>query len=376
MMNEKHRRPLHGIRILDLTRLLPGPFATNILGDLGAEVIKVEEKGRGDYLRWSSPARFQEINRNKKSITLNLKAPAGREVFLRLCRHADVVVESFRPGVVARLGIGYEQVAHVQPQIIYCSLSGYGQTGPYAAVPGHDVNYTGVAGILSRSGHRQPLSPPIGDFSAALYTAISIMGAIMHREKTGEGQYIDLSITESALSLMSWYLADKEATSAAPRAAYGVFETKDAPITLGVIENWFWEKLCRLLQMEDLLEVEAFRTFAGRNRQAQRINQRIQDVLKTKTREEWLRLFAEADLPSAPFYDWKEVEQDPHLAARGQLLKVAENRHTVLFPAQFSKLHLAPYKPAPELGEDTETVLEEAGFTRENVEALRQQGVI
>ncbi|MBZ0253764.1 MAG: CoA transferase, partial [Candidatus Methylomirabilis sp.] len=203
------RLPLEGVRVLDLTRLLPGPFATMILADLGAEVVKVEEPGRGDYTRWNrirvgdTSAYFLAINRGKKSVALDLKKPAAREALLRLARSADVLVETFRPGVMDRLGAGYEAARAANPRLVYCSLTGYGQTGPYRDLPGHDNNYLGYAGLLSVTGERggppRLLGTQVADLGGAQMTAIAILAALRHRDRTGEGQYLDAALMDAGL---------------------------------------------------------------------------------------------------------------------------------------------------------------------------------
>src|SRR5439155_13050144 len=269
-------QPLSGIRILDLSRLLPGAYASQMLADYGADVIKIEEPGSGDYGRFMPPQLaggmslyFVAINRNKRSMTLNLKLQAGREIFLRMVRQADVVLESFRPGVMDRLGLGYEQLKEANPGIVYCGISGYGQDGPYRLRAGHDLNYAGYAGLLdyNRGPGGEPAMPPtqLGDLAGGSYMAvIGILAAVVGRAQTGEGRKIDVSMTEGVMSLLSLVAGAYLNTGKAPRPGhsrldgglpcYNIYEAKDGKyVTLAALEPKFWNTFCTHIGHLELL---------------------------------------------------------------------------------------------------------------------------
>src|SRR6185436_18722250 len=275
LMERLAMRPLDGIKVLDLTRLLPGAVATMMLGDFGADVLKIEEPGTGDPARHSRAgikqpgAYFLVTNRNKRSLTLNLKTAAGQEIFLKLAQQADVVIESFRPGVMERLGVGYEILQQHNPRLIYCAITGYGQEGPYRTKPGHDVNYISTAGVLSVIGAKDgpPLIPGVqlADLAGgSLHAVIGVLLALQARERTGAGQMVDVSMMDGVLSLLYVPFASYLANGAAPLrgneglsgkyACYQLYETKDGRyLSLGALEPKFWEHACRVLGREDFI---------------------------------------------------------------------------------------------------------------------------
>lgn len=389
--------PLKGLKVVDLTRLLPGAFCTLLLADMGADVIKVEEPTRGDYMRELPPkidgesALFLAVNRNKKSITLNLKAERGREAFLRLAKTADVVVEGFRPGVAKRLGVDYESVRKVNESVIYCSITGYGQSGPYRGMPGHDINYAALAGALSLTGMRG--GPPVilgvqvADLSGALFAALSILAALHHREKTGEGQYIDVSMTDCVISLLSMLIGAYFAEGKPPKRGetlllgglpcYNVYETGDGGyIAVGAPEERFWRKLCRALNLPR--EFEEWQYADGDARE--RIFSALREKFLTKGRDEWVEILCRADVPCAPVYTLDEVFVDPHIKARGLLVEVPHPRvgrvKQVRFPVNFSLTPTSIRSPPPLLGQHTEEILSSLGYTKEEIEEMRRNGVI
>jgi len=266
---------LHGVKVLDLTRLLPGNFCTLLLADYGAEILKIEDTDRGDYGRWYPPrvkeqsALFIGLNRNKRSMKLNLKTDKGRGIFMQLVETSDVIVESFRPGVVDRLGIGYDAVRKVNQEIIYCSISGFGQDGPYRDKVGHDINYIGIGGILGITGQRggSPVVPgtQVADIGAGgMMAVIGVLVALVHRQNTGKGQYIDISMLDGIVSWLSLsaskYFVDGEIPCRegmmlnGQYPCYRVYKTKDGKyLTIGALEKRFWENLCRALEREDLI---------------------------------------------------------------------------------------------------------------------------
>ena len=387
---------LKGIRVLDLSRLLPGPWCTMMLADLGAEVIKIEEPGRGDYMRWFPPFNKREsvffltLNRNKKSITLNLKHEKGRELFLRLVENADVVVEGFRPGVMEKLGLGYHVLNRRNPQIILCSISGFGQDGPYRSMVGHDPNYIGYAGILdlTRDSGGTPVIPgvQIGDIGGgALMAIVGILIALFHRQRGYGGQHVDVSMTDGVVSWLSVWAArflctgqnierDEMFLSGA-YPFYNIYQTKDGRyITLGAIEKRFWENLCDLIGREDLKEHQ----YSEEKRDE--IFSCLKEKFKEKTLDEWLAIAKDHDICLGPVNTIEEAFNDPQILHRGMKQEI---EHTVEgkinqigMPIKFSKTPGKIKSPPPLLGEHTEEILSKLGLERGEIENLRKEGVI
>jgi alpha-methylacyl-CoA racemase len=390
-------QPLSGIRILDLTRLLPGAYASQMLADFGADVIKVEEPGVGDYGRFllsqgkSAGLSFTAINRNKRSISLNLKSEQGRAVFLRLARNADVVLESFRPGVMERLGLGYEQLKEQHPGIIYCAISGYGQDGPYHLKAGHDLNYAGYAGLIdyNRGSNGEPAMPAtqLGDLAGGSFLSVmGILAALVGRGKTGEGRKIDVSMTEGVMALLPIAAATYLNTGKAPRPnhsaldgglpCYNIYETKDGKyVTLAALEPKFWHTFCTHVGHLELLP---FHIPAGPGEREQAMDI-LRAIFKTKTRDEWVAELGEVDACLGPVYSMDEALSDPHVQARGVSVTCGagedEVRTLPSFPRMSDMAYEDRYAP-PTLGQHTEELLQEAGFSPTEIEELRTGGVI
>ncbi|TMC47517.1 MAG: CoA transferase [Chloroflexi bacterium] len=335
--------PLEGTRILDLTRLLPGPFCTLMLADMGAEVLKVEDTSIGDYLRWQPPMVgetqgifFAALNRNKQSMRLNLKPKEGKEVFARLVKTADVVVESFRPGRLDRLGVGYEAMAQVNPRIIYCAISGYGQDGPYRERAGHDLNYLALAGLLDLFGkrHGEPLMPPvqIADLTGAYLAAVGVLSALVARASTGRGQFVDISMMDGVVPWMISMLPRFWIDGQVPRRGeiplggampcYNLYECQDGQwLTLGALEPQFWSTFCKMVGREEWMDHqrdmgdEAEPTFAA-----------VRALFKSKTRAEWLAFFADADVCIEPVLTVAEAAQHPQMQQRRMTVQVEQKR--------------------------------------------------
>jgi len=389
-MKDKRRSvkpPLAGVKVLDLTRLLPGPYGTMLLADLGAEVIKIEEPGRGDYVRALNPPVFAAVNRGKKSVTLNLKAEAGREILFSLVRIADVLVESFRPGVMDRLGVGYTVLKEKNPRLIYCAVSGFGQDGPYRDWPGHDINYVGVAGVLGLEETPHPLPIPVADMCAGTFAFATILAALLSRERSGEGQFLDVSATDAALSWMGprlaiFDLADAKARQIrAGRGAYGAFRCADGKwITVGALEDVFWRNLCQAIGQPELLQDQRYANAPGRSEQREEIAGILGEAIRRKTRAEWLSLFQSADVPAAALNLPSEVWEDPQLQARGLFgaAKDVEGRATrqVNFPVAMAGVERGGEKRLPGLGEHTDEVLVSLGYDEKKIAGWRKQGVI
>ena len=383
--------PLEGIRVLDLTRLLPGAYGTSILADLGAEVIKVEAPGEGDYMRWGEPRIGAEsgaswiCDRNKASISLNLKDPRGVEAFLRLVRTAHCIVESFRPGVVDRLGVGYEAAHAVNPAIVYCSISGYGQTGPLVRAAGHDVNYVGRAGIVGITGTAEhgPVIPgvQIGDVAGGgLLGMVGLLAALVHARVTGEGDYVDVSMTDGAFSLQSVHLGMFFASGITPAPermllnglypSYAVYRCADGRwLTVGALEPQFFAQLCEGVGRPDLGDTAFQPDAIGRWR----------ELFATRSRDEWLEALSGFDACVGPVNDYDEACADPQLLHREMIVELEHptegpTRQTgvpVKLRNRPGSIRTAP----PRLGEQTRAYLAEAGYSAAEVEALVTAGV-
>jgi len=380
-------RPLEGIKVLDLSRLLPGPFLTMVLADLGADVVKVEDPKVGDYMRIFPPAkggvsgRYLAINRGKRSLALDLKNPAAKAGFLRMVASADVVVESFRPGVLAKLGLDYDVLAAINPRIVVCSISGYGATGPYVHRAGHDLNYIGLAGVLAM-GSEGPGHPPampgvqIADLAGgALWSATAILAALVGRERTGRGAYLDISMTEGALALLAAELGNLDCGARPTRgtetlnggiASYGVYRTSDDRfVSVGALEPKFWmafsAAIGRKVDLSELLAAPA--------RQAE-IRAEIAATIARKTRDEWAAIFMEHDCCCEAILEPDELASHPLHVARevfftidgGAAGPIAQVRTPVGAPEHPT--------PPPTLGQHSAAVLADYGFAPDEIAAL------
>ena len=385
--------PLAGIRVLDLTRLLPGPFCTLYFADLGADVIKIEDTGPGDYARTlgGRPGRpsafFGAVNRNKRSIALDLKNTQGRDVFLALAKNADVIVESFRPGVVASLGIDFEAVAAINPRAVYAAISGYGQTGPRAKRAGHDINYLGYAGVLDQTGTRG--SPPalcnvqIADLlGGAATTAIAILAALVGAQKSGRGRYIDVAMADSALAHGIFALHTLEQWGRTmPRGedlltggvpCYGVYPTQDGRwVAVGALEDKFWRTLCETLDRPDLATGALALGAEG-----QRVRAELTKIFEGAPLAHWARIFAETDCCVTPVATLDEALADPQFAAREMVVSRPDGSRQYAPPFKLSGHEFAVIRDAPLQGEHTAAVLREAGYDDATIAALDAAGAI
>lgn len=390
-------KPLSGLTVLDLTRLLPGAVATMMLGDFGARVIKVEEPGIGDPARVmghrvrQEGAYFLATNRNKQSVALDLKQAAGREIFLRLVAQADVIVEGNRPGVMKRLGLGFDTLQQVNPRLIYCAITGYGQDGPYQHEAGHDLNYLAVAGVLGLNGSKEggPVMPAvqIADLAGgSMQAVIGILLALQARARTDQGQFVDVSMMDGAFGMMqiamATYLATGQITQRGNEtltgryACYNIYETGDGRfLSLGALEPKFWASACRVIGREDLIT----RQFVEGAAQSECIAT-LRAIFKTRTRDEWLTAFRGVDACLMPILDVDEVTRDPQVQQRKLIVEVDHPREGKLRQiAPVIKLSATPATvdlPPPGLGEHTQQVLREAGYDDEEIDQLARTGVI
>jgi crotonobetainyl-CoA:carnitine CoA-transferase CaiB-like acyl-CoA transferase len=404
----EHMLALEGIKVLDLSMLVPGAFCTMLLGDFGADVLKIEAPGVNEF-RGSSravpkeeqrkAAAYYALDRNKKSIVVNLKSEAGREVFYRLSRGADVIVEGFRPGVVKRLKIDYQTISKLNPRIIYCSLSGYGQDGPYHTFPGHDINYIAMAGVLGLIGSSE--GPPaiplnlVADFAgAALYGALGVSVALVARNKTGRGQYVDVAYMDGAISLMTWFncgyfldgsvLKRGESWLHGAYPYYGIYETKDGRyITIGCLEPHFWQNLCRLLGKEGYVPYGFALEHTFQKPEGEKwdeLHSSLKQVFLTKTRDEWFELLIRNDVPAGKVHTPAEVFSDPQVLHRQMVIEV---EHPTL--GKIKQVGVAPklcatpgrvrsLSPLP--GEHTDEILRELGYKQEEISSLRREGAV
>jgi crotonobetainyl-CoA:carnitine CoA-transferase CaiB-like acyl-CoA transferase len=393
--------PLSKLKVLDLTQVMAGPFCCQVLADMGAEVTKVEPPGIGDQARQAmgfklegeDTAAFLAVNRNKKSVTLNLKEDEAREIFYRLVREADALVENFRPGVTKKLGIDYETLEEINPRLIYASISGFGQTGPYATRAGYDLIAQGMSGVMSVTG--EPGGPPakcgipIGDLSAGLFCAFGILTAYVAREETGRGQYIDTSLFEGALALSIWETAELWSTGRIPQpfgsahrltAPYQALETRDGYINVGANNQRLWARLCDALGREELIEDERFATNADRMKNRAELVEELEAATKGKDTDEWVETLLEAGFPAGPIYNYKEVFEDPHTAAREMMVEMDHPVEGAVkglgIPVKLSETPGEIRRAAPLLGEHTEEILAELGYSEREIADLRERSVI
>jgi formyl-CoA transferase len=392
---------LEKLKVLDLTQVMAGPFCCQVLADMGADVTKIEPPETGDQTRRSlgfrmkgeDTAAFIAINRNKKSMTLNLKEDGAREIFYRLVREADVVVENFRPGVTTKLGVDYETLKGINPRIIYASVSGFGQTGPYATRPGYDLIAQGMSGVMSVTGEPggapAKCGVPIGDLSAGLFCAFGILAAYIAREETGRGQYVDTSLFEGPLAFSIWESAELWATGRIPQpfgsahrltAPYQALKTRDGYINIGANNQRLWARLCKAIGREELIEDERFATNADRMANRAELAGELEKTLEEKDTDEWMEILLEAGFPAAPIYNYKQVFEDPHTLAREMVVEMDHPVEGTVkglgIPVKLSETPGKIRRPAPLLGEHTEETLMGLGYSKEEIADLRERRVI
>ena len=394
-------KALNGVRVLDMTRALAGPYCTLMLGDYGADVIKIEMPGRGDDTRhWGPPyingesAYFLSINRNKRSLTLNLKDPKGKDIFMQLAKVADVVVENFTPGVVDRLGIDYATIRDLNPGIIYSSISGFGQTGPYRKKPAYDQMMQGLGGIMSLTG--EPMGEPqkigvaLTDIGAGMLSAYAVMTALFHRERTGQGQYIDVSMLDLQVAWLTYQAATYFATGAPPARVgaahpnlvpYQAFKCADGKyVNVAVGNERFWQRFCKAMGREDLVDMPEYAQNRDRVDHREQLVTLLQQEFQNSPAHHWVDILEDAGVPCGPINDLADVFSDPQVKEREMLLQVnhptaGEIKQTGI-PIKFSSTPGAIDAPPPMLGQHSQDILLELGYSLEDIQALIQKEVI
>ncbi|RLE13079.1 CoA transferase [Candidatus Aerophobetes bacterium] len=400
-LNHANNQPLRGIRVLDLSRILAGPYCTMMLGDLGAEIIKVEQPRVGDGTRqWGPPfkggesAYFICINRNKKSITVNLKHPRGIKIIKQLVKKSDVLVENFRYGTMDKLGLDYETLKKINPKLIYCTISAFGTTGPYRELPGYDFLVQAMGGIMSITG--EPDGPPmkvgvaIIDVTAALYATSAILAALFYREKTGEGQKVETSLIEAQVAWLinvgSNYLVSGEVPkrygNAHPNIVpYQVFKVKDGYVALAIGNDLQWKKFCELAGVKELAENPKFETNPKRVENRKELIKILDKLMLEKRGKEWIKLCRDNGIPCGPINTIDKVFNDPQVLNRGMVVEVdhptAGKIKLAGIPMKFSRTPAFVKSPPPLLGEHTNEVLSNLlGYSKEEILNLRKEQVI
>ena len=391
---------LSGVVVLDLTQIMAGPYCTMVLADMGADVIKVEKPNGGDDNRRMGPpfikewsAGFLALNRNKRSLVLDLRSQTGQAVFKRLVADVDVVVENFRPGVMDRLGLGYETLAAVKSSLVYCSISGFGNTGPDAAKGGFDLVAQGVSGLMSITGHPgmppAKVGVPITDISAGLLAANGILCAYIHALKTGQGQQVDTSLMEAGVAYTVWesavYFADGEIPGplgSAHRVAapYQALRTADGYLNIGAATQPTWEQMCRAIGQEALIDDPRFKLPGDRKAREGELAALLEDTFTTDTTGNWLKMLEEAGVVAGPIYNMDQVYNDPQVLARKMLVDLEDpdlgTIHNIGIPVKLSATPGQIRTRAPMLGEHSAEVLLERGFSQSEVDELVADGVV
>ncbi|MCY6369236.1 CaiB/BaiF CoA transferase family protein [Clostridium ganghwense] len=390
--------PLEGIKILDLSRYLPGPLCTQILADFGAEVIKIEQPKSGELGRNLAPlingesARFYTVNRNKKSVTLDLKKKEGKDIFKRLAANCDVVLDQFRPGVMDKMGVGYEVLKEINERLIYCCLTGYGLNGPLRDTAGHDLNYLSLAGVTEQTGNNQGKPSmsgvQIADTAAgSLYSVIAILLALASREKTGKGQLCDVAMLDGSITLLAYTIGEWFGSGKLPQrgdegltggyACYHIYETKDNKyVSLGAVEGKFWVEFCEKIDRKE------YTTVQWDKEKQEDIIKDISNIILQKTRDEWVTFFSTSNICFTPVLNMGEMCQHPQIIARNMITKLTnfkESGKDVVLTGVPIKLSQTPGEAKyifPELGEHTDDILMNIGYSKEEIDTLRKNSVI
>ncbi len=396
---KKRPLPLMGVKVLDVSQVMAGPYSCMLLADMGADVIKVEPPGNGDQTRGAMGFRmkgpdsmgFLNMNRNKRSIAINLKSEAGKAILFKLVKEADILVENYRPGVMKRLGVGYEVMSKINPALVYVSISGFGQSGPWAMHPGFDLMAQAMSGIMSVTGNGdgKPVKAgvPVADIGCALFATYAALSAYIGAKNTGQGQYIDASLFDSALAFSIWDTSEYWGTGNPPvalgtanrmTAPYQAVKAKDGYFVMGATNNKLWQKLCEILERPDLLQKVKYQTIAGRLGQREQLIQELENSFALKSADEWIDLLLEHGIPAGPILDYPQAFESEHGRHRQMRIEIDHPLEGKVPNIGFAvKMQGTPQevrRHPPLLGEHTQEVLMQAGFTPDEIKALEEQG--
>jgi len=395
----KRPLPLMGVKVLDVSQVMAGPYSCMLLADMGADVIKVEPPGSGDQTRGAMGFKmkgpdsmgFLNMNRNKRSIAINLKSEAGKAILFKLVKEADILVENYRPGVMKRLGVGYEVMSKINPALVYVSISGFGQSGPWAMRPGFDLMAQAMSGIMSVTGNGdgKPVKAgvPVADIGCALFATYAALSAYIGAKNTGQGQYIDASLFDSALAFSIWDTSEYWGTGNPPvalgtanrmTAPYQAVKAKDGYFVMGATNNKLWQKLCEIIERPDLLQKVEYQTIAGRLGQREQLIQELENSFALKSADEWIDLLLEHGIPAGPILDYPQAFESEHGRHRQMRIEIDHPLEGKVPNIGFAvKMQGTPQevrRHPPLLGEHTQEVLMQAGFTPDEIKALEEQG--
>ena len=396
---KKRPLPLMGVKVLDVSQVMAGPYSCMLLADMGADVIKVEPPGSGDQTRGAMGFKmkgpdsmgFLNMNRNKRSIAINLKSEAGKAILFKLVKEADILVENYRPGVMKRLGVGYEVMSKINPALVYVSISGFGQSGPWAMRPGFDLMAQAMSGIMSVTGNGdgKPVKAgvPVADIGCALFATYAALSAYIGAKNTGQGQYIDASLFDSALAFSIWDTSEYWGTGNPPvalgtanrmTAPYQAVKAKDGYFVMGATNNKLWQKLCEILERPDLLQKAKYQTIAGRLGQREQLIQELENSFALKSADEWIDLLLEHGIPAGPILDYPQAFESEHGRHRQMRIEIDHPLEGKVPNIGFAvKMQGTPQevrRHPPLLGEHTQEVLMQAGFTPDEIKELEEQG--
>jgi formyl-CoA transferase len=396
---KKRPLPLMGVKVLDVSQVMAGPYSCMLLAEMGADVIKVEPPGNGDQTRGAMGFRmkgpdsmgFLNMNRNKRSIAINLKSEAGKAILFKLVKEADILVENYRPGVMKRLGVGYEVMSKINPALVYVSISGFGQSGPWAMRPGFDLMAQAMSGIMSVTGNGdgKPVKAgvPVADIGCALFATYAALSAYIGAKNTGQGQYIDASLFDSALAFSIWDTSEYWGTGNPPvalgtanrmTAPYQAVKAKDGYFVMGATNNKLWQLLCGILERPDLLQKVEYQTIAGRLGQREQLIQELENSFALKSADEWIDLLLEHGIPAGPILDYPQAFESEHGRHRQMRIEIDHPLEGKVPNIGFAvKMQGTPQevrRHPPLLGEHTQEVLMQAGFTPDEIKALEEQG--
>jgi len=396
---KKRPLPLMGLKVLDVSQVMAGPYSCMLLADMGADVIKVEPPGNGDQTRGAMGFKmkgpdsmgFLNMNRNKRSIAINLKSEAGKAILFKLVKEADILVENYRPGVMKRLGVGYEVMSKINPALVYVSISGFGQSGPWAMRPGFDLMAQAMSGIMSVTGNGdgKPVKAgvPVADIGCALFATYAALSAYIGAKNTGQGQYIDASLFDSALAFSIWDTSEYWGTGNPPvalgtanrmTAPYQAVKAKDGYFVMGATNNKLWQLLCGILERPDLLQKVEYQTIAGRLGQREQLIQELEKSFALKSADEWIDLLLEHGIPAGPILDYPQAFESEHGRHRQMRIEIDHPLEGKVPNIGFAvKMQGTPQevrRHPPLLGEHTQEVLMQAGFTPDEIKTLEEQG--